>query len=363
MSIGIKKQDIDELLLDEKFMAEIMTEVTNNWEVQKELAETLGDKLSEQLKAHEEVRQLLRDEERLFETIKRLAIGESVTERVKKKDEGSQAEIQSVAKKLARTNQKLKQLNEKLKTTQQQLLRSGELATVGELASGVIHEINNPLGTIKGLVQLLEEEKSSEKIKKKDLKIIESEIIRIQAITEQLQSFARPSKLKNRLVQINVLINEIVLLMHHQILKQHIRLIINFDKKLPSIKVDDHQIKQVFVNLIINALQAMPKGGSLTVTTQLKGAKKKTGGPDQRHVEISFKDTGHGISQKDLKVIFTPFFTTKKEGTGLGLNISQIIIKKHKGSMSVKSIIRKGTIFTIKLPFKQAVRKLKKVGV
>jgi len=363
MGIKIKKQDIDELLRDEKFMVEVMTEATNNWDVQKELAETLGDTLSGQLKNHKEIGQLLRDEERLFETIKRLTVGEGPIEGVEKKGDSSQAEIQSVAKKLIRTNQKLKQLNKKLKTTQQQLLRSGKLATVGELASGVIHEINNPLGTIKGLVQLLEEEKSSEKTKKKDLKIIESEIIRIQAITEQLRSFARPSILKNRLVQVNVLINETVLLMHHQILKQHVRLIINFDKKLPSIKVDDHQIKQVFVNLIINALAAMPKGGSLTVTTKLKGAKNKTRGLDHKYIEISIKDTGYGISQKDLKVIFTPFFTTKKEGTGLGLNISRIIIKKHKGSMSVKSIIRKGTTFTIKLPVKQAVRKPRKGGV
>jgi len=363
MGIKIKKRDIDELLRDEGFMTEVMTEATSNWEVQKELAETLGDKLSGQLKAHKEIGQLLRDEERLFETIKRLTIGEGPAEEVKKKDETKQEEIQIVEKKLVRTNQKLKQLNEKLKTTQQQLLRSGKLATVGELASGIIHEINNPLGTIKGLVQLLETEKSSEKSKGKDLKVIESEIIRIQAITEQLRSFARPRKLRNRLVQVNGLINETILLMHHQILKQHIRLTINFDKKLPSIKVDDHQIKQVFVNLIINAFAAMPKGGSLTVTTQLKGAKKKTEGLDQSYVEINFKDTGHGIPQKDLKVIFTPYFTTKKEGTGLGLNISQTIIKKHKGSIIVKSIRHKGTTVTIKLPIKQAVRQLRKGGV
>jgi len=311
MGIKIKKRDINELLCDEEFMTEVMTEVTSNWEVQKELAETLGDELSEQLKHQREVSQLLRDEERLFETIKRLTIGEDFIDGVEKKSEGSQTEIQVVEKKLANTNQRLKQLNKKLKTTQQQLLRSGKLATVGELASGIIHEINNPLGTIKGLVQLLEAEKNSEKTKGRDLKIIGSEIIRIQAITEQLRSFARPSKLRNRLVHINVLINETILLMHHQILKQRIRLIIKFDKKLPSVKIDDHQIKQVFVNLIINALQAMPKGGSLTVTTKFSGTKKKLAGLSNQHIEISFKDTGQGISQKDLKVIFTPFFTTK----------------------------------------------------
>jgi len=284
MGIKIKKRDIGGLLHDEKFMNEVVTEVTKDWEVQKELAEVLGDELSGQLKHQREVSQLLRDEEKLFEMIKRLTIGESSIEGVEKKGESSQAKIQSVAKKLVRTNQKLKQLNEKLKTTQQQLLRSGKLATVGELASGVIHEINNPLGTIKGLVQLLETEKSSEKTKGKDLKIIESEIIRIQAITEQLRSFSRPSKFTNRLVKVNVLINETVLLMHHQILKQRVRLIINFDKKLPSIKIDDHQIKQVFVNLIINALQAMPKGGSLTVVTKFSGAKKKLAGLDHQHL-------------------------------------------------------------------------------
>jgi len=230
MSIEIKKQDIDELLHDEKFMAEIMTEAANNWEVQKELAEALGDELSEQLKTQREVSQLLRDEEKLFEMIKKLTIGEDPAEGAEKKDENKLEGIQIVEKKLAQTNQKIKQLNKKLKTTQQQLLRSGKLATVGELASGIFHEINNPLGTIKGLVQLLETEKSSKKTKEKDLKVIESEIIRIQAITEQLRSFARPSKLKNRLVQINVLINETILLMHHQILKQRVRLIINFDK-------------------------------------------------------------------------------------------------------------------------------------
>lgn len=363
MGIKIKKQDIDELLRDEKFMVEVMTEATSNWEVQKELAEALGDELSGQLKHQKEISQLLRDEEKLFEMIKRLTIGEDPAEGVKKKSENKQEEIQIVEKKLAQTNQKIKQLNEKLRTTQQQLLRSGKLATVGELASGVIHEINNPLGTIKGLVQLLETERSSEKTKRKDLKIIESEIIRIQVITEQLRSFARPSKLKNRLVKVNVLINEIILLMHHQILKQHIRLIIKFDKKLPSIKIDDHQIKQVFVNLIINALQAMPKGGSLTVATKFSGAKKKLTSLGHQHIEISFKDTGQGISQKDLKVIFTPYFTTKKEGTGLGLNISQTIIKKHKGSIGVKSVRHKGTTVTIKLPIKQAVRKPRNGGI
>jgi len=217
MGIKIKKRDIDELLCDEEFMTEVVTEATNNWEVQKELAEALGDELSEQLKHQRDVSQLLRDEERLFEMIKKLTIGEGPAEEAKKKDENKQEEIQIVEKKLVRTNQKLKQLNEKLKMTQQQLLRSGKLATVGELASGIIHEINNPLGTIKGLVQLLDTEKSSAKSKGKDLKVIEREIIRIQAITEQLRSFARPSNLRNRLVQVNGLINEIILLMHHQL--------------------------------------------------------------------------------------------------------------------------------------------------
>jgi len=360
MGIEIKKKDIDELLRDEKFMVEVMTEATKDWEVQKELAEALGDELSEKLKTQREVSQLLKDEEKLFEMIKKLTIGEGPPEGVKKKSKSGQAEVPIAAKKLARTNQKIKQLNKKLKATQQQLLCSDKLATVGELASGIIHEINNPLGTIKGLVQLLEEGKDSKKTKKKDLKIIESEIIRIQAITEQLRSFARSGKLMNRLVQINGLINEIILLMQHQFLKTRVRLIKNFDKKLPLIKVDDQQIKQVFVNLFINALAAMSKGGSLTVTTKSKGTKEKTKGLSQQHIEISFKDTGQGISQKDLKVIFTPFFTTKKEGTGLGLNISQTIIKKHKGSISVKSIRHKGTTVTVKLPIKQAVRRIRK---
>jgi len=344
MDIEIKSQDIQGLLHDKKFMPGLLTEVTKNRFVQQELAEGLANELSGRLDNYREVSRLLCDEKKLFEMIKKLTLGEREIESVTEVVENKISDIQKLTKRLTATNGKLKAANRKLKEAEKQLLHSDKLAAVGELASGVIHEINNPLGTIKGLVQLLEEEKNLKETQKKDLKTIESEIDRTQGIIEKLRSFSRPNELEIHLININTLIDETIHLMHHKILKQRIGLIKNYERDLPLIKIDGHQIKQVFVNIILNSFQAISIGDSLIITTRLIA---------NEFVEITFKDTGCGIAKKNLGKIFKPFFTTRKEGTGLGLTISQTIIKKHKGTISVKSIVGKGTTFIIKLPVKK----------
>ena len=239
-----------------------------------------------------------------------------------------------------------KTLNQ-IKATQEQLIRSEKLASLGQLAAGIAHEINNPLAIISGCAQLLsilaaKKEKLTEldfKEISRDLDTIIRETEHCGRLTDNLLQFSRKAPQEAKPTDINELLKQILSLVENQANLRNIKVMKRLGHGLPAVMVDHGQIRQVFLNMLLNAAQAMPDGGTLCITTRQTSS-----------IEVIFQDTGVGIPEESLKDIFDPFFTTKKEGVGLGLFISQTIIERHKGSINVESRAGEGTTFTISLP-------------
>ncbi len=229
---------------------------------------------------------------------------------------------------------------QELKETQEQLVQAAKLAAIGELASNVAHEINNPLTSILGYAELIREERDVESIMR-DVEIIEKESMRARDIVQQLLEFSRKRPLEIKQVDINKLIKESVSLINVQIKDARIRILEKYSD-LPFITGDPNQLKQVFLNIISNSVDAMQAtGGNITIMTDKINSS----------VNVEISDNGQGIPSDVLPRIFEPFFTTKKEkGTGLGLSITYKIIQSHKGKIEVRSDEGKGTKFTISLP-------------
>jgi two-component system, NtrC family, sensor kinase len=230
------------------------------------------------------------------------------------------------------------------KNMEQQLLKADKLASLGQLAAGVAHEINNPLGLILGYTQLLIRNESVESQKKEDLNTIEKHTRNCKMIVEDLLKFARRTETKKSKIDINQTIEEVIAVIQHQFNLDNIRIKKVFHDHIPPIKGDNEKLKQVFMNLLLNARQAIPDFGTITVTT--------TFAPEQGKVCIIVNDTGCGIPKKNLNKIFDPFFSTKPtgQGTGLGLSVSYGIIKEHNGEISVTSEPEIGTTFKVELP-------------
>ena len=235
---------------------------------------------------------------------------------------------------------KVKEATEKLRLTQENMVMAETLAAIGTLAAGVSHEISTPLNTIIGFVQLTISETDNNSPVKGDLKVIEQEAMRCKKIVQGLLNFAKPQKHEERLTDINNIINETLSLIEYQPSMKKIVIKKDMDTKLVQIEADHLQLKQVFLNIILNAVQAMPEGGELKTMTR-----NANGG-----VEAAISDTGTGIPDEDRKKIFQPFYTTKKDGTGLGLSISYGIIKEHGGEIYVESDAGRGSTFRIFLP-------------
>jgi len=232
-----------------------------------------------------------------------------------------------------------------LKEMQDYLVQSEKLASLGKMAAGIAHEINNPLTSILINTHLLLEK--LEKLDKKDefyenLSLIAEETSRCTQIVRGLLEFARESKPQKTQTDINDLIEKTVLLLENKASFQNIRIVKQLKPDLPLILVDRAKIQQVFWNFMINACEAMPHGGQITITTDLSENKKA--------IEIRFIDTGVGIPPEHINKIFDPFFTTKPSGTGLGLAICYGIIQQHNGAIEVKSEPGRGTVFTLYLP-------------
>ncbi|HEX9021868.1 MAG TPA: ATP-binding protein, partial [Nitrospirota bacterium] len=233
------------------------------------------------------------------------------------------------------------------KKLEQQVLHSEKLAALGRLAAGVAHEIGNPLTSISTFAQLLRE-MATDEFSQSSLDVINTHIQRITDIVRRMSTFARADSLNIKNVQINdVLTSTLDLMRLDKRMKSSIEIAVMLDPGIPAVPVDEGQMSQVFINIILNALDAMPGGGKLTVGT-------RRGSDDQGRdsVMISFADTGVGIPQEDIQKIFDPFYTTKEagKGTGLGLSVSYNIVKQFKGDIKVESEAGKGTAFTIVLP-------------
>jgi len=239
----------------------------------------------------------------------------------------------------------LAQSHAELRETQQQLIQSEKMASVGQLAAGVAHEINNPLGTILLYSHMILEKLEQKDDRREELDTIAKEAARCRDIVRGLLDFARQRKLQVENVNVNKILEETLSLVAAQPSFQRVKVLTTLDPSLPPTGGDPVQLKELFLNILSNAGEAMPKGGTVTVSSRfLDGA--------ARQIEVMIRDTGQGIPPENLDKIFMPFYTTKKigQGTGLGLAIAYGIVKMHRGAIEVKSKVGEGTVFWVKLP-------------
>jgi len=225
-----------------------------------------------------------------------------------------------------------------------QLLQADKLASIGQLSAGVAHEINNPLGLILGYTQLLIRGEPEGSEKYEDLKRIEKHGRNCKRIVEALISFARRTETKMVMIDINQTIQEVIAVVRHQFELDNVRIETVFDEAIPPFGGDSDKLKQVFMNLLMNANQAISDSGHITISTKFVRG--------QEEVRIIVEDTGSGIPPEIIDKIFDPFFTTKPtgQGTGLGLSVSYGIVKEHNGDILVHSEPGRGAIFTVVLP-------------
>jgi signal transduction histidine kinase len=267
-------------------------------------------------------------------------------------------QVEEYTSNLEKTNRELEDALKSLKETQVQLIQVEKMAAVGQLAAGVAHELNNPLGGILGYSQFALEKIGQKRISEftpedtstflQYLTDIEQQTKRCRSIIQSLLKFSRASRKEEfEPTDLNSVMEETLKFTKHQMEKNKVNLVQNPAATLPRINGHPGQLQQVFTNLVLNAVQAMPDGGTLTVAGRI--------GEGAKTVDISFSDTGVGISQKNVDKIFEPFFTSKKvgEGTGLGLSVSYGLIKNHGGEIEVKSEMGRGTTFTVILPVAQ----------
>lgn len=231
------------------------------------------------------------------------------------------------------------------------MYRTDRLATLGELAAGAAHEIRNPLTAIRSTIQYLSKDFSADPVKSEMVTELISEVERINKIVQGLLSFARPSDLNTSDINIEQLINQTLLLVTNTLRKQNVEVEFEYFTDNTTIQGDAEQLKQVFLNIILNAVEAMGKNPPERSRTLIISIEKGTPiNTHSRYLIISFEDSGKGIEQKNIENVFNPFFTTKEEGTGLGLAICYGIINRHEGEIEVKSVPDKGTCMNIKLP-------------
>ena len=239
---------------------------------------------------------------------------------------------------------KVEERTAELKRAESHLIQSEKLASLGKLAASVAHEINNPLGGILIYSHLLLEDTAKDKPLYDNLEKIVKEATRCKEIVKGLLKFARPKEPEMALTDINETVETSLALLKSQALFQNIKIKKKYSSSLPKIIADSSQLQQVFINIILNAVDVMQEKGTLTIQTAQNDQKD--------YIYVSFSDTGPGIKEADKFKLFEPFFTTKDvgAGTGLGLSISYSIIQKHHGTIDVKSRIGEGSTFTVKLP-------------
>ncbi len=254
-------------------------------------------------------------------------------------------------------------VNQKLKTAQEKLIQSEKLAAVGQLASGIVHDIKNPMTVVLGYIDIIRDKLenqaapilSSLKIDD-DLKAAEKGMLFCNEVVSELLKFAKPSELSKAPVDINDLVANTLKFLHVETIKAKVKIELQLDAGLPKLMADANQLKQVFINIVLNGVQAVDKQDAvIRVTTETIG----TG--DNAQLRISFTDNGRGMTEEQRRKVFDPFFTTKTAsggsgGTGLGLSVSYAIIDGHGGSIEVKSRVGEGSTFSVLLPINPPVK-------
>lgn len=252
----------------------------------------------------------------------------------------------------ARLYQELEERIEAQKKVEARLVRSAKLAAVGEMSAAVAHELNNPLTTVTGFAELIQEALPKDSPEYDDMTLVLQEAHRARGVVRRLLDFSRQSEVLRIDVDINELLGNVLALMHHMAQTSGVEVRVELWDELPHIRADRNQLQQVFLNLIHNALQAMPGGGQLVLRTLLQTRE------DGDWIAGQVEDNGQGISAENIDQIFEPFFTTKPsgEGTGLGLSVSYGIVSDHGGYIEVSSEDGVGTVFTVWLPIGQILR-------
>jgi signal transduction histidine kinase/DNA-binding response OmpR family regulator len=231
------------------------------------------------------------------------------------------------------------------KELEQRLIESVKLAGVGTLAAGVAHEINNPLSIILGFAQTMLKDLPLENELHNDLRIVEHEANRCAKVVKDLLTFARPGRMEKSETDLIELMQTSISLLRHFIRKNEIAVEEEYSPEIPKPWIDSKKMQQVFINVLLNSIEAMPHGGRLKIKIDVVHAEEM--------IRIDVSDTGSGIPEDNLMKIFEPFFTTKSnKGTGLGLSICRSIIKEHLGTIGVNSVKNQGTTVTLRLPLK-----------
>ncbi|MCP4689521.1 MAG: PAS domain S-box protein [Desulfobacterales bacterium] len=233
---------------------------------------------------------------------------------------------------------------ERKRRMEQRMAQADKLASIGELSAGIAHEINNPIGVILGYTQLLIRKETPSTESYRDLKIIEKHVRSCKSVVEDLLNFARSSRPEKDRIDVHEVIDEAAHFIQQHTASEHVAIERDYAADLPPLVIDEKKIRQVFMNLIMNARHAVGDAGVIRISTRFRKRLKR--------VFIRISDTGYGIEEKNLSRIFDPFFTTKPtgEGTGLGLSVSYGIIKSHGGEIRVESASGEGSAFTVALP-------------
>ena len=275
-----------------------------------------------------------------------LAIYHKILLRIKQ----TQMEIEGWNRKL---EEKVHERTQELETRNKDLARAEHLARLGNLAAGLAHEIKNPLNSIGLNLELLKRYLGKSQIENKSemqdiIQLVNSEVLRLDSLIHEFLMFARPQKIKTKELDIKEFIQQVLTLIRAEADKKNIHIISRFPQEKITAFYDESLMKQVVLNIIINAFQSMENSGELKIILSISGL--------DNFLTIQISDTGHGIKNEILSQIFEPFFSTKENGSGLGLSIAQRIIEEHGGTITVKSFWRKGSSFFIKIPFKALKR-------
>jgi two-component system NtrC family sensor kinase len=253
----------------------------------------------------------------------------------------------SLEKKVQERTVELEDKNLLLVKTQGELVRAEKLAAVGELAAGVAHEINNPMAIIRGNAEVLLIDLQPGHQNREEAEIIAQQVARVERIVGNLLSFARHQRRSLKPVSLDKILEEILQQVRHHVPLDGIDVRREYGMGTTVIDGDENQLRQVFTNLIVNAVQSMEQGGILTVRTVIDS--------ETWMCRVEIGDTGNGIPPEQIKDIFTPFFTTRETGTGLGLSVSYGIVRNHGGMIAVLSEPGEGSLFTVTLPLRQTV--------
>lgn len=240
---------------------------------------------------------------------------------------------------------------------EERLRHAEQLSALGQMASGIAHEIRNPLNLINLSIDHLRSQFPNwDAIKQKEAEEIISnvkvEIYRLNQMIENFLKYGKPLRLHFSEVCVDLILQEVVRLAQHNADEQRIEIVVRADRQIPKIEADPEQLKTCLINVVLNAIQAMPQGGKLEIEVRSEPSPENAnaGNPADGSVLLRFRDTGAGISEDDLKKIFEPYFTTKKLGIGLGLALTKRIIEEHGGTIDVESQLQQGTVVTIHLP-------------